>query len=452
MGVSEISLTVGMYRNLISLKDTSAKIDKVQERLATGKRVNSALDNPTNYFAAQASLNRASDLSARKDGIMEAIKNGEAANVGLKAIVSMVETAIGIASSAHTANASDRSSLANQFNEILGQIDSLAGDSGYRGTNLLNNDDLTINFNENGSSNLTISGVDATSGGLGIQQISGSSLPLGMNEIGTGHNPDAWTYVNYSGTTVPNTGTFTITFSVPAGVDLTPTTIWDQSRIYNGEQLVRSVSGVGWGNDITNVSGDTSTITITATNSTAWPGGVNPDINNGDQFIVQIDPLLTLERTFKTGADPSMFSDVFVDGVKQIGNYTVNSNGDIIFDLGAEPAVGTSISIDVTSISSRPAWTTDAGISISENQLTASLNTLRTDSMALSSSLSVVAVRQDFTQQMINNLETGADNLTLADMNEEGANMLMLQTRQNLGVTSLGLASQASQSVTKLFA
>jgi flagellin-like hook-associated protein FlgL len=52
---------------------------------------------------------------------------------------------------------------------------------------------------------------------------------------------------------------------------------------------------------------------------------------------------------------------------------------------------------------------------------------------------------------MINTLNTGADKLTLADMNEEGANMLMLQTRQALGTTSLSLSSEAAQSVMRLF-
>ncbi len=93
----------------------------------------------------------------------------------------------------------------------------------------------------------------------------------------------------------------------------------------------------------------------------------------------------------------------------------------------------------------------DTGITISERQLETGMNTPRVNSAALSSSLSVVAVRQDFTQQMISTLQTGSDNLTLADMNEEGANMLMLQTRQSLGVTSLSMASQASQSVMRLF-
>jgi flagellin-like hook-associated protein FlgL len=69
----------------------------------------------------------------------------------------------------------------------------------------------------------------------------------------------------------------------------------------------------------------------------------------------------------------------------------------------------------------------------------------------MAANLSVVSTRQDFTDSMINTLQIGADNLTLADTNEEGANMLMLQTRQNLGISSLSMASQAAQAVLRLF-
>jgi flagellin-like hook-associated protein FlgL len=92
-----------------------------------------------------------------------------------------------------------------------------------------------------------------------------------------------------------------------------------------------------------------------------------------------------------------------------------------------------------------------AAIQDSATQLETALNTLRSESSKLSSNLSVVTSRQDFTSSMINELKTGADNLTLADMNEEGANMLMLQTRQNLGITSLSMASQSAQAVMRLF-
>jgi flagellin len=76
---------------------------------------------------------------------------------------------------------------------------------------------------------------------------------------------------------------------------------------------------------------------------------------------------------------------------------------------------------------------------------------LRTQAQSLSANLNIITTRQEFTDNMINTLQTGADNLTLADMNQEGANMLMLQTRQSLGTTSLSLSSQAAQSILRLF-
>ena len=170
-------------------------------------------------------------------------------------------------------------------------------------------------------------------------------------------------------------------------------------------------------------------------------------INSGDNFTVQIYSNTELERTFKSGVDPTSIANVIVDGINQNGSYTINNIGDIVFNQGQAPAVGQTVAIE----SGNTLWATDNVIATSEKQLETAMNTLRVNSAALSSSLSVVAVRQDFTQQMISTLQTGSDNLTLADMNEEGANMLMLQTRQSLGVTSLSMASQASQSVMRLF-
>jgi flagellin-like hook-associated protein FlgL len=90
-------------------------------------------------------------------------------------------------------------------------------------------------------------------------------------------------------------------------------------------------------------------------------------------------------------------------------------------------------------------------ITASIGQLDTANSTLRVDSQGLSSNSNIVTIRQDFANNMIATLTKGADNLTLADMNEEGANMLMLQTRQALGISALGLSAQAAQSVLKLF-
>ncbi len=276
MAINQISLTSGMRSNLLSLQETATLTNQTQTRLSSGKKVNTPLDNPTNYFAAQNHMQRANDLSARKDGMAEAVQQVKAADAGIKAISTLIESAKGVAQAAlATSVATDRSAYTTTFNELLSQISQLASDSGYRGTNFLTAGSTTVEFGQTtNSATLQISGFNATAGGMSIA----SSVAL------------------------------------------------------------------------------------------AWSG-----------------------------------------------------------------ATGT------------------AAINSSSGQLESALNVLRAESSKLSSNLSVVTTRQDFTSNMISTLQTGADNLTLADMNEEGANMLMLQTRQNLGVTSLSMASQAAQAVMRLF-
>ena len=137
MAISDISLTAGMRSNLVSLQGTVDLLNRTQERLATGKRVNSPLDNATNYFVAKSHMDRAGDLSVRKDGMGEAIQTVKAANAGISAITDLIASAKGIAQSALSAGTTEASTLAAQFNSILDQIDTVAADSGYKGTNLL---------------------------------------------------------------------------------------------------------------------------------------------------------------------------------------------------------------------------------------------------------------------------------------------------------------------------
>ncbi len=306
MAVNDISLTSGMRNNLLSLQSTSAKIATTQQRLSTGKKVNSALDNPTNYFASQSHLERANDLSNRKDGMAEAVQLVKAADAGITGITSLIESAKGVASSAAaTSSATDRANYASTFNTLMTQISQLASDSGYRGTNLLNSQNQTVEFGQaTGTATLGINGFNATASGLTIDT---ATISSGASAGGLG-----------------------------------------------------SVSG-------TSVGGDANFSAV------AWNA---------------------------TGASASVATQV---------------------------------------------------IQSTATQLEGALSALRTQSSKLSSNLSVVTTRQDFTSSMINTLQTGADNLTLADMNEEGANMLMLQTQQNLGVTSLSMASQAAQAVMRLF-
>ena len=96
-------------------------------------------------------------------------------------------------------------------------------------------------------------------------------------------------------------------------------------------------------------------------------------------------------------------------------------------------------------------WQDQGDVVKSIQELTEALNQIRQMNSELGNYYSIVTTRENFTQNLINVLTEGADKLTLADMNEESANMLALQTRQQLAVNSLSLASQASQSILKLF-
>jgi flagellin len=280
---NSISLTSGMRNNLLSLQGTSTLINQTQNRLSSGKKVNTALDNPTNYFAAQSHMQAADDLSARKDGMSEAIQMVQAANSGITGITALIESAKGVAQAAlASGSTTDRTAYASTYNTLLTQITQLASDSGYSGTNFLTGSTQTVEFSQSsGVATLGITGFNATASGLTLDA-SGSG-----------------------------------------------------------------VASAGWGN-----------------------------------------------ATIATGT---------------------------------------------------------AAIQSSASQLETAMGELRRQSSSLSANLSVITTRQDFTSSMINTLQTGSDNLTLADMNEEGANMLMLQTRQNLGISSLSMASQAAQAVLKLF-
>ena len=96
-------------------------------------------------------------------------------------------------------------------------------------------------------------------------------------------------------------------------------------------------------------------------------------------------------------------------------------------------------------------WSTTTLIDETISDIEAAISDLRNMASTFGNNYSIVQTRQDFTENLINVLEEGSDNLILADMNEESANMLALQTRQQLGINSLSLASQAAQGVLSLF-
>jgi flagellin len=270
--MSDIVLSSGVRSNLLNLQQTSTLITQTQDRLATGKRVNSALDNPVNFFTAQNLSVRANDLNSLLDSMSTAINTIQAANNGLTSMTKMIQSAQALVSQAQqTTDTTVRKGLSSQFTALLTQIDRYSSDSGLNGVNLLNGDNLTVKLNETATSTVTISGIsDTTNGALAINAAAGN-------------------------------------------------------------------------------------------------------------------------------------------------------------------------------------WATNADIKVASSQLTNALVTVRSQAQALSSNLQTVQVRQDFTKAMVNTLKTGSDSLTLADSNEEGANLLALQTRQQLSTTALSLAAQSDQNVLRLF-
>src|SRR2546423_10137701 len=155
--MSGIVLSAGVRSNLLNLQATGDLISQTQVRLSTGKRVNSALDNPTNFFTAQSLSNRASDLSGLLDAMSTGINTIQAANNGITAITKLVQSAQSLASQAlQTSDVTVRAGLATQFDSIRGQIDLLAADASFNGINLLNGNTLTVTLNESGTSTATV--------------------------------------------------------------------------------------------------------------------------------------------------------------------------------------------------------------------------------------------------------------------------------------------------------
>lgn len=167
----QIGLSSAVRTNLLSLQQTSRLGAQTDNRLASGLRVRDPLDGASEFFAAQSLSNRAQDLTRTKDGVDQAISAVQAATNGLDAIGQLTRQAEGLARAAqNTSDPNQRAALAGQFNELRNQIDSLARDSGFNGTNLVQAtpDNLDVSLNEDGSSRLTIQGSDSSSAGLGI--------------------------------------------------------------------------------------------------------------------------------------------------------------------------------------------------------------------------------------------------------------------------------------------
>jgi len=180
----QITLSAATRTNLLSLQNTQGLIDRTQQRLATGQKVNSALDDALSFFEARNLSQRASDLETIKNSIAGAVSVITAATQGLTSIQSTLTQMKALAQSAIAApDSATRASLASQFNELRSQVDQLAFDASYNGVNLLKNtaarfqrgaDYLTVKFNNatvsQQVSQLVVSGLKASDFGTILAQ------------------------------------------------------------------------------------------------------------------------------------------------------------------------------------------------------------------------------------------------------------------------------------------
>ncbi|SNS78310.1 MULTISPECIES: flagellin [unclassified Azospirillum] len=150
MSSSDVNLTSNMRSNLLLLQKTQEQVSSIQNKLATGNKVNSALDGPNAFFAAKSLTTRAADLTSLKSQMGQSISTIQAGDKGISAIDKLIDQAKGLTTSAYSSLGNDaasiatRKSLAQQFNAIKDQIDKVAGDSGYAGKNLLAGNGLTL--------------------------------------------------------------------------------------------------------------------------------------------------------------------------------------------------------------------------------------------------------------------------------------------------------------------
>lgn len=187
MAISSVTLSASARASLSSLKATNTLLEQTQERLSTGKKVNSASDGATAYFASQGFLNRANDLSTVKDNLSTSLQTVNSVTDSIAAATEVVTQLQGLVTQAlATTDTTIRAGLASQFNSLLTQLDEMVNDATFNGTNLLNSTSstLVVYFNEDNSTTLTISGVNITSSGLSLTAAT-NAWANATNDIGS---------------------------------------------------------------------------------------------------------------------------------------------------------------------------------------------------------------------------------------------------------------------------
>ncbi len=508
--MSDVTLSASVRQSLLSLQNTTSLVERTQNRLSTGLRVSSAIDDPVAFFQSKSLSDRASDFLEKKDGIDQGISTVTSALDGVESIEALVKQMKGISNAMKSATDSQISDLVSQFNDLRTQINNLAADATYQGANLINGtgQTLSVEFSERTASLLNVASVDLRSSTAGLNlaanayttadnfvdfstlrgataagnefqnrflstsddfvlTYNGSDKTFSAGEtvaftFGTG---STFNFVNSTAQalTLSNAGTVTVNI-VTAADQITGGQIGivaDQNINatfeYGTQTYGQTTAALG---TATVTYQGSSTITLAAGEEFVFDlGGVNVTAVATSGFVLSQGKVIDINVLISG-------SDSYTDSASGLYFIATTSTAGLVAtgaDTTASNAISYGIALNGNATGTITSGTGDLSVTgfvkagdtnlINGviDQLDDALTTLRTQAQTLGSNVALLNTRLDFTEQYTNTLQGGADKLTLADINEEGANLLALQTRQQLGIQSLSLAAQAEASILSLF-
>jgi flagellin len=512
MNMTGIVLSASVRQNLLSLQSTAQLLATTQNDLSTGKKVNSALDNPTNFFTAQGLDNRASDISNLLDGIGNGVQVLQAANTGITSLQSLVDSAKSIANQvlqsavgySTKSNVTSAALTGATATDLLGISSSavtgtavnndattavaITGSTLLSGTSGSSSNDLASNITTgdtlvvNGTTFTFVAGSSSTGTNIGITDtvthllstiqsatgvtssitagaitltppangltVSGTALAkLGLSQVGDGLSGQTLSIAATGGGKATS-----ITFGNGTGQI---STLNGLNAALAANNLQASIDTTGKLNITTTNDAASSTlgaITGTATASGAAFNGLTgaapvADATSQSQRASLVAQYNNVLNQINTTAADSSFNGVNLlngDTLKLTFNETGKST------LSITGVTFNTAGLGLSSLASGTDFLDNASANKVISTLSAASSTLRNEASTLGSNLSVVQIRQDFNKNLINVLQTGSSNLTLADTNEEAANSQALSTRQSIAVSALSLANSSQQSVLQL--
>jgi flagellin len=524
--MSGIVLSASVRQNLLSLQSTAALLATTQNDLATGNAVNSALDNPTSFFTAQALNNRASDINNLLDNIGNGVQVLQAANTGITSLQSLVSNAQSIANQVLQAPTgySTKSTVSSAAitgataNNLLGTGSAATAGTVTAGAftgpiNVSGGSDtlgFTVAIDGGTAKTVTISSATVAtynSANPTLPQLNAASLSaanvatLVNSQVGS-----AVASVNGSGNLVFTSGTTgassSITLTAQTGTDTSGATgvavatntgaAATTVGALSAETLTIAATGGGTATSITFGTTGTDVSTLNQLNTALAANNLQASIDSTGAITITTSnnaasstigaiggtAVSTAGSPFSSStvaapvADPNSQATraslvaQYNQVLQQINTTAQDSSFNGINLLNGDTLNLTFDETGASKLSIAGVTFNDAGLGLSSlgatsfldsnsanavlSTLTQASTTLRTEASSLGSNLSVVEIRQDFNKSLINVLQTGASNLTLADPNQEAASSQALSTRQSIAVSALALANQSQQSVLQL--